>query len=425
MNKKGGIISVIIAVSMLLIMTPVFAESLAVPVNQSVILNFTGVERVAIANPDIADVAVVSGSEVVVVGKSPGSTSLHIWRTAEGRTTYEIEVGSNDTMIANTIKTILNDPNIKVNKVGKTVILEGKLRDQHQKLWAEKIAGAYGEKVVNLIKLTDPQQVKIEAKIVEISRDKTDKLGFTWGSKDLTGAVGQGSFWFGQSASNSKNPASFGQLGTFSEINGALDALIKNGFAKVLSQPNVLTLSGEKANILVGGEIPVPVSKTDDRISIEWKEYGIKLAIAPEVGEDNLITSKVIAEVSSIDFNSSYRISIGGGMVVPPLKSRKAETMIALSSGQTMAIGGLISSDESRNISKVPLLGDLPILGNLFRSTSFSSGKTEVVILITPTIVDAASYSLQTSTAMKDFLAEKPLNGQTDATQKQTEVDSK
>ena len=90
-----------------------------------------------------------------------------------------------------------------------------------------------------------------------------------------------------------------------------------------------------------------------------------------------------------------------------------------------MAIGGLISSDESRNISKVPLLGDLPILGNLFRSTSFSSGKTEVVILITPTIVDAASYSLQTSTAMKDFLAEKPLNGQTDATQKQTEVDSK
>ena len=425
MNKKGGILPVIIAVSILLIMTPVFAESLAVPVNQSVILNVTGVERVAIANPDIADVAVVSGSEVVVVGKSPGSTSLHIWRTGEGRTTYEIEVGSNDTMIANTIKTILNDPDIKVSKVGKTVILEGKLRNQHQKSWAEKIAGAYGEKVVNLIRFTDPQQVKIEAKIIEISRDKTDKLGFTWGSKDLAGTFGQGSFWFGQSASNSKNLASFGQLGTFTEINGALDALIKNGFAKVLSQPNVLTLSGEKANILVGGEIPVPVSVTGDRISIEWKEYGIKLAIAPEVGEENMITSKVTAEVSSIDFNSPYRVELGSRMVVPPLKSRKAETMIALLSGQTMAIGGLISSDETKSISKVPLLGDLPILGNLFKSTSFSSGKTEVVILITPTIVDATTYSPETSTAMKEFLAEKPLNGQNGTAQKQTGTDSK
>lgn len=424
MNRKRGILPIIIAVSILLIMTPVFAESLAVPVNQSIILNFTSVERVAIANPDIADVAVVPGGEVVVVGKAPGITSFHIW-TAAGRTTYDIEVGSNDTMIANTIKSILNYPDIKVSKVGKTVILEGKLRDQHQKSWAEKIAGAYGEKVVNLIKFTDPKQVKIEAKIIEISRDKTDKLGFTWGSADLAGTVGQGSFWFGQSAINSKNPGSLGQLGTFTEINGTLDALIKNGFAKVLSQPNVLTISGEKANILVGGEIPVPVSVTGDRISIEWKEYGIKLAIAPEVGDDNLITSKVTAEVSSIDFNSSYRINLGSGMVVPPLKSRKAETMIALPSGRTMAIGGLISSDETKNVMKVPLLGDLPILGNLFKSTSFISGKTEVVILITPTIVDVSAYNPDTSIAMKEFLAEKPWNGQNGIDQKQSAATSK
>lgn len=401
MNRKK--ITLLVAVIMILLggSPSAFAESLAVAVNKSVLLPFGTIERVAIANPDIADVA-VAGNEVIVVGKSPGITTLHVW-TALGRTTYDIEVGADDRMLESTLEKVLNQSGIKVSKVGKTVILEGKTRDQQKRSWAEKIAAAYGDKVINLIELTNPRQVKIEAQIIEIFRDKTDELGITWGNnKD---GSNPGSFSFGQSAVNSRDSNAFRKLGTYAEINGVVQALVKNGFAKILSRPNVTTMSGEKATILVGGEIPVPVAVDNNKVTIEWKEYGIKLAIAPEAGEQGLITTKVSAEVSTIDYASSNKVDIGSGIVVPPLKSRKSETMIALPSGQVMAIGGLIGSEETKSISKVPLLAELPVIGHLFRSTSFTSGKTEVVILITPTIVDASEAPV-VSAAMQEFMAD-------------------
>ena len=379
-----------------------YAESLAVAVNKSVLLPFGTIERVAIANPDIADVA-VAGNEVIVVGKSPGITTLHVW-TPQGRTTYDVEVGADDMMLESTIEKVLNQSGIKVSKVGKTVILEGKTRDQQKRSWAEKIAAAYGDKVVNLIELTNPRQVKIEAQIIEISRDKTDELGITWGNgKD---GSNPGAFTFGQSITNSIDGSkAFGKLGSYSDINGVVQALVKNGFAKILSRPNVTTMSGEKATILVGGEIPVPVAIDNNKVTVEWKEYGIKLAIAPDAGDQGLITTKVSAEVSTIDFASANAVDVGNGMVIPPLKSRKSETMIALPSGQTMAIGGLINNEETKSISKVPLLAELPIIGHLFRSTSFTSGKTEVVILITPTMVDASEAPV-VSAAMQEYMAD-------------------
>ena len=141
---------------------------------------------------------------------------------------------------------------------------------------------------------------------------------------------------------------------------------------------------------------------------MEWKEYGIKLAIAPEVSGEGLIASKVNAEVSSLDYASSARINIGNGLVIPPLKTRKAETVITMPSGQTMAIGGLISTEMAENNTKIPLLGELPVLGQLFRSKSFTSGRTEVVIIITPTLVDPSAYTPDTSAGMKEFITEKP-----------------
>ena len=377
-----------------------YAESLAVAVNKSVLLPFGTIERVAIANPDIADVA-VAGNEVIVVGKSPGITTLHVW-TPLGRTTYDVEVGADDMMLESTIEKVLNQSGIKVSKVGKTVILEGKTRDQQKRSWAEKIAAAYGDKVVNLIELTNPKQVKIQAQIIEISRDKTDKLGISWGNGDVSTP---GSFSFGQSAINTIDGTAFGKLGSYAEINGVVQALVKNGFAKILSQPSVTTMSGEKATILVGGEIPVPVAADNNKVTVEWKEYGIKLAIAPEAGEQGLIATKVSAEVSTIDFASAKAIDLQKGLSVPPIKSRKSETMIALPSGQTMAIGGLINNEETKSISKVPLLAELPIIGHLFRSTSFTSGKTEVVILITPTMVDASEAPV-VSAAMQEYMAD-------------------
>lgn len=387
------------------------AESLSVAVSQSRVLNFYGVERVAVANPDVADVMVVSGSEVLLVGKAPGVTTLHIWSTA-GRSSYLIEVAADDLPIANQIKSILGYDNIRVSKVGKTIILEGKVNDQYQKSRAEAVAGAYGEKVINLLELTKPVQVKIEAKIIEIDREKSKSLGIKWGNG--TGSdFAPGAFSFGQSF-NSSGTFNIGSLGKLGNINGQISALEKNGVAKLLSQPNMITLSGDKANILVGGQIPVPVSVQNGQIAIEWKDYGIRLEIAPLVNAEGLISSQIKAEVSSLDWNSPNKIQLGSNMFIPPLKSSKAESSIALSSGQTMAIGGLISSQTSKDIAKLPFLGDLPIIGNLFKSTSFNRNETELLILITPTIVDPSEYIPQATSEMKDFVQENPWGGTKD-----------
>ena len=395
------------------------AARMAIGAGQSRTITMYGLQRAAIANPDVADVVVVSSSELILVGKQTGSTTLIVWSGA-GRQNYLVEVSAADPAIANEIKRILGYPDIRVAKVNKTVILEGTVNDQYQRARAEKIAGAYGEKVVNLLEIAKPIQIRIEAKIVEINRTKTQELGLKYYSGSTTTAPGI--FYAGQSQINPKSPNTFGNLGTFAPVNAQLNLLIQNGYAKLLSQPNLVTLSGDKANILVGGQIPVPVSNQNGQISIEWKDYGIKLDILPEASLDGIITSKVKAEVSSMEWNSLNKIELGSNMKIPPIRMRKAESSIALASGQTMAIGGLIANDITRDVTKIPLLGDLPVIGQLFRSTSFVKGETELLILVTPTIVDPQALVPPMSQELKDHINQNPANpagGQTDARKNQ------
>lgn len=411
-SKRNLYITILLLLfSMVMVSSVSAAEKIELAVNQSQVMNFYGVEKVAIANPDIADVVVVSSSEVLLVGKAPGITTLHIWSVGK-RDSFQVEVAADDVPIANEIKNIIGFDDLKVSKIGKTIILEGKVNSQYQRARAEKVAEAYGDKVVNLLEMSKPLQVKIEAVILEINRDKTRDMGIKWGN-DSSNAPGN--FSFGQSASNSFVSGSvLGGLNTYNPINGQLAVLIKNGSAKILSQPNIITLSGEKANIMVGGQIPIPVSNQNGQISIEWKDYGIKLDIAPEVNAEGLINSKVKAEVSSLDWNSTHRIQVTTTMSIPPIKINKAETAIALSSGQTMAIGGLLSSQTTRDVTKVPLLADIPILGNLFKSNTYTRGETELVILVTPTIVNPEEYMPRATTEMQDFIKEDSLGGTKD-----------
>ena len=421
--KKGFVAGVLLI--LFILVSPVqtlaaeAAARMAIGAGQSRTITMYGLQRAAIANPDVADVVVVSSSELILVGKQTGSTTLIVWSGA-GRQNYLVEVSAADPAIANEIKRILGYPDIRVAKVNKTVILEGTVNDQYQRARAEKIAGAYGEKVVNLLEIAKPIQIRIEAKIVEINRTKTQELGLKYYSGSTTTAPGI--FYAGQSQINPKSPNTFGNLGTFAPVNAQLNLLIQNGYAKLLSQPNLVTLSGDKANILVGGQIPVPVSNQNGQISIEWKDYGIKLDILPEASLDGIITSKVKAEVSSMEWNSVNKIELGTNMKIPPIRMRKAESSIALASGQTMAIGGLIANDITRDVTKIPLLGDLPVIGQLFRSTSFVKGETELLILVTPTIVDPQALVPPMSQELKDHINQNPANpagGQTDARKNQ------
>lgn len=408
MNWRKSWIGWLAGLWMLFVAIPVFASGqLIIPVNHSEVVNVENLERVAVANPEVADVVVVSPSEMLVVGKSPGVTTMQIWSSV-GRSHYEVEVTASDPATANDIRSLLGYGDIKVNKVNKTVVLEGAVQDQYEKARAEKIAGAYGDKVVNLLEVTVPRQVKIEAKIVEISKDKSQNLGIRWGN---TLSNSTGSFSLGQSQSNTvRGDRVFGWFGSYADINAQLDALVQNGDAKILSQPSIVTLSGEKANILIGGQIPVPTTNgdTDNQITVEWKEYGIKLDIAPEVSGLGLIASKVKAEVSTLDYSSSTAVTIGTNLKIPAMKTRRAETAVTLSSGETMAIGGLISSEDSKSVSKLPLLGDIPVLGNLFTSRSFKNGKTEVLIFMTPTLFTAENYTPVMSPAMKSLVEGEP-----------------
>ena len=421
--KKGFVAGVLLI--LFIVVSPVqtlaaeAAARMAIGAGQSRTITMYGLQRAAIANPDVADVVVVSSSELILVGKQTGSTTLIVWSGA-GRQNYLVEVSAADPAIANEIKRILGYPDIRVAKVNKTVILEGTVNDQYQRARAEKIAGAYGEKVVNLLEIAKPIQIRIEAKIVEINRTKTQELGLKYYSGSTTTAPGI--FYAGQSQINPKSPNTFGNLGTFAPVNAQLNLLIQNGYAKLLSQPNLVTLSGDKANILVGGQIPVPVSNQNGQISIEWKDYGIKLDILPEASLNGIITSKVKAEVSSMEWNSLNKIELGSNMKIPPIRMRKAESSIALASGQTMAIGGLIANDITRDVTKIPLLGDLPVIGQLFRSTSFVKGETELLILVTPTIVDPQALVPPMSQELKDHINQNPANpagGQTDARKNQ------
>ncbi|MBP2636724.1 MAG: type and secretion system protein [Firmicutes bacterium] len=408
MKVKLYVAVIIVMVSILASsMTAAAEEKMTVAVNQSRVLYFNAVARVAVANPEIADVVIVSGSEVLLVGKAPGLTTLHIWESGS-RYSYQVEVGTADVTIANDIKNIVGLSDITVSKVNKTIILEGTVNDQYQKNRVEKVASAYAEKVVNLLEIIRPVQVRIEARVVEINREAGRNVGIKWAGND-TGTTGN--FLFGQSSVNSLAPKVFGNLGTYSPINAQVDALVKHGLAKILSQPNIITLSGDKANIMVGGQIPVPIGLNDGRITIEWKDYGIKLDIAPEVNADQLIQSRIKAEVSTLDWTDEHKIELGLGMKIPPIKVRKAETAVAMASGQTMAIGGLISSEVTKDVYKIPLLGDIPIIGNLFKSTAFSRGETEVIIFITPTIVNPDEYIPPQTPEMKEFVKENPFRG--------------
>lgn len=349
MNKRGFIFGMVLYLCMLIVAIPAnaFGQNYEVAVNQSQLLNIEGVKRVAIANPAIADVLVVSNSEILLVGKAPGVTSMQVW-TDKIPNVYSVHVSG---------------PEYYVGK-----------------------------------------QIKIEAKIVEIDRGKIKNLGIKWGNSTTS----PGSFSFGQGITNSEVGKQWNNFGSYTDILGQLDLLIQDDYAKMLSQPNMITLSGTKANILVGGQMPVPINNDNGQVTVEWKDYGIKLEIEPSVNAEDLIYTKVKAEVSAIDWNSNHKIYISATAAIPPITMRKADSTIVLSSGQTMAIGGLISSEMTKDIKKLPLLGDLPIIGNLFKSNSFERHETELLIFITPTLVDTTEYVPQATKEMRDEIQKNP-----------------
>ncbi|WP_196593962.1 type II and III secretion system protein family protein [Pectinatus sottacetonis] len=363
----------------------VFAEptALSIGINKSYSLDTGGnISRIAVADPSIADATAAAADNLLIVAKKPGATTLWVWTQDGMEQQFIVNVVTDNTDIEAAIRAAMPGTNVQVQKSGDNILLRGKVKNQYQKDTAEKIAGLYGSKVVDLLQMSDPFQIRIEAQVIEISMDKEKNLGFLFSNpaniESATGIVTlgtTGSFAVGQTFNRS-----------YADLDATLQAMEKKGDARILSRPNIMTLSGKKASILIGGKIPIPVSNKDGNVTIEWRDYGIKLNVEPVVDAAENITTNVKAEVSTLDYSHEVK---NNSFSIPALSSREASTDITMKSGATMAIGGLINSQESKTITKMPILGNLPIIGQFFRHTSKTRDKRELIILITPTLVNA------------------------------------
>ncbi len=345
------------------------------------------ITRVTVANPAIADVVVLDKVKLNIIGKALGSTSLSVWSANGMRQDFVISVCNTDTATAQFIKQSMGLDGVQVAKVGDKLVLQGTVENQYELNNALGMAKVYADEdnIVNLIQMKNPTMVNLSALVIDISGKDASDLGFKYGvASKISNSDGHTDITFGTAGDF------YGGMDwqdythhPFQNVDFMIQALASQNKIKVLSRPNITTMSGEEAEILIGGELPIPTSK-DGEISVEWKPYGIKLKIKPQVDQESKITSKVEAEVSGIDASVSIPTSAGK---IPGLISRKASTMLSVPDGQTMAIGGLMNSDESKIITKVPILGDIPIIGEFFKHTSNSKDKRELMILITPTIV--------------------------------------
>lgn len=403
MNGMKKRIGLLLAAAMLSFGSACAAEPVEVSLNESKYMAASGITRLAVGNPAIADVQLLSSGDFLLVGKKAGTTSLIVWSDGGRRTEYIVYVAGNDRGMASAIQDAIGYPKVHVQMIEDRVMLRGKVENQYEHDTALKIAGLYtggdGSGVIDLLEMEHPSQIRLEAQIIEINSDYTKNLGIQYwsqtpGSNSSSGGstgnpnnditVGTaGLFYGGEDFSSSRKHG--GWLGSHvANVNVTLQALINEGKARILSRPSITTMSGKTANILIGGRIPIPVSDGNGNVSIDWHEYGVKLNIEPVVDSEDKITSKVHAEVSTLDYSHGVKID---SFSVPGIATREAESEVNVRSGMTMAIGGLINSEDAKIVSKIPLLGDLPIIGRFFRHTSNTRDKRELIILITPTLV--------------------------------------
>lgn len=403
MNGMKKRIGLLLAAAMLSFGSACAAEPVEVSLNESKYMAASGITRLAVGNPAIADVQLLSSGDFLLVGKKAGTTSLIVWSDGGRRTEYTVYVAGNDRGMASAIQDAIGYPKVHVQMIENRVMLRGKVENQHEHDIALKIAGLYtggdGSGVIDLLEMEHPSQIRLEAQIIEINSDYTKNLGIQYWSQtpgknsnsgDSSGnpntniTVGTaGLFYGGEDFSSTRKHG--GWLGShIANVNVTLQALINEGKARILSRPSITTMSGKTANILIGGRIPIPVSDGNGNVSIDWHEYGVKLNIEPVVDSEDKITSKVHAEVSTLDYSHGVKID---SFSVPGIATREAESEVNVRSGMTMAIGGLINSEDAKIVSKIPLLGDLPIIGRFFRHTSNTRDKRELIILITPTLV--------------------------------------
>jgi pilus assembly protein CpaC len=379
-------------------------QQLSLVMGKSIVINSpTRVKRVSVAAPEIADPVVISPHQIYLTGKAIGTTNLTLWSDQERvDAVFNVDVSPDLSQLKEKLQTILPGENIRVSASHDALTLSGEVSSPDKLSNALAIAEAVmPKKVINLMQVAGVHQVMLEVRVAEMSRSLTRRLGFNLaaiGSSAFGLSLLNGLTSLAQNAPRAldASPAInsiFGFQAGGVSVTGFVDALKENGLIKVLAEPTLVTVSGQEASFLAGGEFPIPVAQRIDTITVEYKPFGVGLRFTPTVFSDKKISMRVAPEVSDLDFTNAVTLS---GFVIPSLNVRRASTVIELGDGQSFAIAGLLNENVRETVAKFPLLGDIPILGALFRSSNFQKRETELVIIVTPHLVKPLDPRKQT-----------------------------
>ncbi|MGN6156232.1 MAG: type II and III secretion system protein family protein [Sphingomicrobium sp.] len=370
------------------------------------------VANVWTSNPDVADVYVNSPKQINIFGKKMGDATI-IATARDGSLVYgaNVHVSQNLSSVNDMLRAAMPESNITVTTVGQVAVINGTVASPDDAAQAETLVTSVlnpgikpGDPLnivpLNRLRTATPLQVTLKVRIAEVSRDLLKSIGVNLFTKDLTGGfkfgIGQGDPLSTSGPGSSPftvNPLAGGTtLGAAGKLFGldlssALDLAETDGLVTTLAEPNLTALSGETASFLAGGEFPIPVTQgsgNGSAVTIEYKQYGVSLAFTPIVLADGRISMRVRPEVSELSDAGAVKL---GGFTVPALTTRRAETTVELGSGQSFMLAGLLRNSNTNSIDKAPFLGDLPIIGALFRSTKFRRQETELVIVVTPYLV--------------------------------------
>lgn len=345
---------------------------------------------VFVANPEIADIQVKSPTLVYLMGKKPGQTTLFAVDSAEAvLANIEIDVTHNLERLRKTVHDFLPDADIRLASVGGSIVIDGTVDSasaaENVRSLTERFAGA-PEAVINRLGVTAASQVNLRVRVAEVSRDVDKQLGLNWNAIGSLGGLSIGLATANPFAANvaTQTLTLRGKPHGNWDLNAVVDAMEGEGLVKVLAEPNLTALSGETASFLAGGEFPILVPDSTGRVTIEFKKFGVSLAFTPTLTGSDRINLHVRPEVSQLSGTNSVTLN---GFNIPSLVTRRAETTVELGSGQSFAIAGLLQNNATHDINKFPGLGDIPVLGGLFRSDRFQREESELVILVTPYIV--------------------------------------
>lgn len=386
-------------------------QTLHVLVGKSVVINVAApLTRVLASNPAAIETMATSPTEVVLEGKSPGVSSVILWDSSGHSQALDVQVDLDVAGLRSAIQRAYPSEHLEVEADGGHLLLSGSASDSRIIENLTKMAGVYSKDVVNSVNvpILHDRQILLEVKFAEVDRTALSQLGFNWfatGAGNTIGSTTTGQF--GSVPTHEINDAFGGGLPHFpfpdktqqSPLNVfvfrpdlhlglAIQALEARNVLQILAEPNLMAINGQKATFLAGGEFPFPIvqpSQTFTSITIQFKPFGVKLDFTGTVSPDNTIRLHVSPEVSTLDFSNALTLS---GFVIPAISTRRAETEIELKDGQGFGIAGLLDHRATTQLSKVPGIGDIPILGQLFRSKNINKNNTELLVMVTAHIVD-------------------------------------